>query len=44
MSGPMVAFGAPKFIKGLTVSADFYHIDLRNATRDGFNNDPRHSG
>ena len=31
---------SPKFIKGLTVSADFYHIDLRNATRDGFNNDP----
>ena len=30
----------PKFIKGLTVSADFYHIDLRNATRDGFNYDP----
>jgi len=31
---------SPKFIKGLTVSADFYHIDLRNATRSGFNNDP----
>src|SRR6266480_238816 len=31
---------SPKFIKGLTVSADFYHIDLRNATRDGFNDDP----
>jgi iron complex outermembrane receptor protein len=30
----------PRFIKGLTVSADFYHIDLRNATRDGFNIDP----
>jgi outer membrane receptor protein involved in Fe transport len=30
----------PRFIKGLTVSADFYHIDLRNATRDGFNFDP----
>jgi iron complex outermembrane recepter protein len=24
---------SPKFIKGLTVSADFYHIDLRNVTR-----------
>jgi outer membrane receptor protein involved in Fe transport len=31
---------SPRFIKGLTVSADFYHIDLRNATRDGFNIDP----
>jgi iron complex outermembrane receptor protein len=31
---------SPKFIKGLTVSADFYHIDLRGATRSGFNNDP----
>ena len=34
------AVWSPKFIKGLTVSADFYHIDLRNATRSGFNNDP----
>jgi len=24
---------SPKFIKGITVSADFYHIDLRNVTR-----------
>ena len=24
---------SPKFIKGLTLSADFYHIDLRNITR-----------
>jgi iron complex outermembrane receptor protein len=24
---------SPKFIKGLTLSADFYHIDLRNLTR-----------
>ena len=29
-----------KFIKGLTLSADFYHIDLRNATRDGSNANP----
>ena len=29
-----------KLIKGLTVSADFYHIDFRNTTRSGFNNDP----
>ena len=24
---------SPTFIKGLTLSADFYHIDLRNGTR-----------
>ena len=35
---------SPKFIKGLTVSADFYHIDLRNATRYGFNIDPTDCG
>ena len=33
------AVWSPKFIKGLTLSADFYHIDLRNATRDANNND-----
>jgi iron complex outermembrane recepter protein len=29
---------SPKFIKGLTLSADWYHIDLRNFTRDAGNN------
>ena len=33
MSGPTVAFGARNLSRGLTVSADFYHIDLRNITR-----------
>ena len=31
MNGPTVLFGRPRnVIKGLTLSADFYHIDLRN--------------
>jgi iron complex outermembrane receptor protein len=29
---------SPKFINGLTLSADWYHIDLRNFTRDANNN------
>lgn len=32
------AVWSPKFIKGLTLSADWYHIDLRNFTRDSGNN------
>ena len=27
---------SPQFIKGFTLSADYYHIDLRNLTRDSF--------
>ena len=35
MNGPMALFGRPrKLSEGLTLSADFYHIDLRNAIED----------
>jgi iron complex outermembrane receptor protein len=29
---------SPKFMKGLTISLDFYHIEMRNVTRDSHTN------